>query len=811
MKSNKSDVLPVKKKMKLDDHQEEELLIRSNKSESDYNHEDDFNNDPVHPVEVPHVGDWRVTDDGNVLYRRIVSTSTPTPASSRSSSAALTGTSKVLGLDLSGTLYASIKQFPHALQDYEIYNKDIISKLQQAHRQGYTLVVFINQGGIRSAVQGKTASKIKTLIEFIAREISKQDNIDNHTASSTSNHRLLNQSESVPLYAFISTQKKSGFHKPSAEMWNIAQSILQTNFDAATSLYVGDGVDLEKHENGETISIHGDDEHFARNIEITFQTSMEYFGPSSISKRIEQRSLSSRLSYSPPPPAALDARRDLTCHLLSGPILLLLCGPQGSGKSYLCQQLVRDNVHWKSYSQDTIRNGKAGTRQAVEQATLHSLRDGHNVIVDRMHLDPSQRQYFISIAKTMAVAVHCITFTTSKEVVKDRVEKRTDHIVMGVEGAKLAVRSCGELVMPSYQEGFQLMSATGTTEGVQRFVTLYRRVVSGGETEEKQRGKRQLQSFNNTSARLEDDWSVPRFCGLGSNVHLPSIALGTYKMGKSVTRDIVKMAFEMGIHAVDTAPTYNNEDQVGDAFAQQNGIGSEDDSVAINTEHAFCIVKVPKRATSAEQVKQELVKSLEKLQRTQIDLLLLHWPCDVIAMDTLKEVWSAMEDCVREGKVRALGVCNFNIEALRLLLCHCQHTRPSVLQVERHVMLPQWDLADFCNQHDIVLQAHSPLGQGSLLDHAVVKTIARRLNVSSATVLLQWNLIQNVAVVTKCSTKEHMKDALAAIRDDAVLSNEDMKSLNGCNESGDERMVCPPFMFGDEAYCWGRYVTTHSK
>ena len=56
-----------------------------------------------------------------------------------------------------------------------------------------------------------------------------------------------------------------------------------------------------------------------------------------------------------------------------------------------------------------------------------------------------------------------------------------------------------------------------------------------------------------------------------------------------------------------------------------------------------------------------------------------------------------------------------------------------------------------------------------------------------------------------------MKDALAAIRDDAVLSNEDMKSLNGCNESGDERMVCPPFMFGDEAYCWGRYVTTHSK
>ena len=103
------------------------------------------------------------------------------------------------------------------------------------------------------------------------------------------------------------------------------------------------------------------------------------------------------------------------------------------------------------------------------------------------------------------------------------------------------------------------------------------------------------------------------------------------------------MAFELGIHAIDMAPTYNNEDQIGDALAQKNGIapfviGSKDDIVAINTEHALCIAKVPKRATSAEQVKQELVKSLEKLQRTQIDVLLLHWPCDVIAMDTLKQV-----------------------------------------------------------------------------------------------------------------------------------------------------------------------------
>lgn len=278
-------------------------------------------------------------------------------------------------------------------------------------------------------------------------------------------------------------------------------------------------------------------------------------------------------------------------------------------------------------------------------------------------------------------------------------EKRIDHVVMGEESAKLAVRSCGDLVMP--------MSATGTTEGVQRFVILYRRVVSRGKKEENRQG--QLQPCN-TSTRSENGWSIPRFCGLGSNFYLPFIALGKYKMGKSVTTETVKIAFEMGIHAVDTAPIYYNEDQVGNALAQQNGIvpgsiGSEDDIVAINTGHAFCIVKVPKRATSAEQVKKELVKSLDKLQRTQIDLLLLHWPCDVIAMDTLKQVWSAME-----GKVRALGVCNFNKEALRLLLCHCQNTRPSVLQVKRHVMLPQWDLVDFCNQHDILLQAHSPLG-----------------------------------------------------------------------------------------------------
>jgi DNA 3'-phosphatase len=719
----------------------------------------------IRPTQVTHTGNWKVCQDGNIIYR---TTPTPTPTLAPISSLKVAdGSIAVAGFDLGGTLLASQKQFPHTLADYELWNQNVIDKLRTASDDGYLLAIFINQGGIRGAVNGKTASKVKDLIEWLS--------------SSAAIDR--------PIIAFLSTQKKSGFHKPSPDMWNTAQQILGFSFDQASSFFVGDGVDYEK--DGKLIL--GDDESFARNVSgvgsVQFFTPTAYFGPSHLEAQREKRVTAQQLAYEIPPKTALETRAALQSgYLKTKGILLLLCGGQGSGKSFFCHELTKGDANnhnhngnhndngWVHLSQDTIRNGKPGSREAVERAARQALAEQKHVIVDRMHLDATQRSHFVQLAKDAKVPVHIVALTTPKAVVTERVLTRENHAgnVEGESGARLASASWSNLVMPKYEEGFDLISATGTPEGVQSIVHLYRRVGTGSEGVP-------VPAVAYKSS-VQDSYPLP------GSISIPSIALGTYKLGKKTATNIVSLATELGIRAIDTAPTYKNEQEVSTGMRKDT----------------FCIAKIPKRATTAKQVRHELESTLTKFNRKKVDLLFLHWPCDVITSDTLQEVWLAMEKCVKDGLANALGVCNFNIEALRLLLPHCTAVRPIVNQVERHVQLPQWELVDFCAQQDILLQAHSPLGQGKLLDHDTVKEVAARSGLSRAQVLLQWNLHQQIAVVTKCSSREHLLDVVGTTKTGKVLSAQDLMALNEIGET--KRFVSPPFMFGNEPFCWGKSV-----
>jgi diketogulonate reductase-like aldo/keto reductase len=157
-----------------------------------------------------------------------------------------------------------------------------------------------------------------------------------------------------------------------------------------------------------------------------------------------------------------------------------------------------------------------------------------------------------------------------------------------------------------------------------------------------------------------------------------------------------------------------------------------------------------------------------------------------------------MEAICREGRCKALGVCNFNAAALSDLLPHVS-IRPVVNQVERHPFLPQMDLLDFCGSQSIHVQAHTPLGQGTdeLLANDVVMAVARESSQSAANVVLQWNLQQGVSVVPKCQSQSHMKE-LSQFK---PLSAEQMERLDGLGCG--KRFVAPHFMFGRASYCWG--------
>jgi diketogulonate reductase-like aldo/keto reductase len=268
-------------------------------------------------------------------------------------------------------------------------------------------------------------------------------------------------------------------------------------------------------------------------------------------------------------------------------------------------------------------------------------------------------------------------------------------------------------------------------------------------------------------------------------VVLPATVLGTMGIGRRVAEEVVTQAVKIGLKGVDTAPTYKNEDTIG----------------AVLPSDSFCIVKVPKRATTAAAVQKELQTSLRNLQRQQADLLLLHWPS--LPLDTLMEIWEVMEGAVRDGQVRALGLCNANRAVLASLLPKCR-IRPVVLQIERHPLLPQWDLLDFCAQQDIQVQAHTPLGQGSseLLQQPVVTEVAAEYPAySTAQVVLAWNLRQGVAVVPKASTPAHLGELMAL---EPPLTTAHMQMLDGLTDV--KRFVAPFFMYGPASFCWGNQV-----
>jgi DNA 3'-phosphatase len=663
---------------------------------------------------------------------------------------------KIAAFDLDGTLFvwsAGGGFWPSQPNHYELWSSGVITKLRGLYDNGYKLVLFSNQGGIQKAHQGKKATLVKTVVDWLAHQIDR------------------------PVYCTMSTKspKKSddSFHKPGRKMWDTMVQIHNkgVDVDLSESFFVGDSAEPDDEQGGV-------DRRFAETVGIKFYTPTEYFGPSDYDKR--QLAKGVQAVVSPPPQQALEARKALLGGYMKGPILLILCGVQGSGKSTFCEQLLQqNNDHWVHLSQDTINNGKPGKRETVEEQTRTSLQLGKSVVVDRMHLDPQQRGYFIEVANSMSAPAHVVLLNPPKEIIAKRVRERTNHPgkVEGAQGAKIAIQSISRIVLPTYSEDdIELISSTSTTSGAKRICDLYRGLL-GLSSNQKLPLKPHLQQQH---MHLDDTHTMP------------VIALGTMGVGKRIAKDVVNSALCAGFRAIDTAPSYKNEEQVGDA-------------VVDDADDIFCIVKIPKSVTEPDQVRPALELTLKNLQRKHADLLLLHWPCDVINAGTLATVWKEMERCMKDGGlVKALGVCNFNASALAELLPSCS-IRPVVNQVERHPLLPQMPLVDFCARNDILLQAHTPLGQGkaNLLEHAVITRIAKETGASPAQVCLQWNKQQGVAVVPKCKSEEHMKELQTC----KVLSPDQMRDLDSLGRES-HRFVAPPFMYGKGTYCWGERMPT---
>ncbi|MGE7763088.1 aldo/keto reductase [Peribacillus sp. NPDC097895] len=258
---------------------------------------------------------------------------------------------------------------------------------------------------------------------------------------------------------------------------------------------------------------------------------------------------------------------------------------------------------------------------------------------------------------------------------------------------------------------------------------------------------------------------------LHNGVKMPGFGLGVFKVEEGPELvNAVKVAIKHGYRSVDTAAIYGNEEGVG------QGIREGLKEAGISREEIFVTSKVWNADLGYESTIAAYETSLQKLGLEYLDLYLIHWPVE----GKYKDAWKALETLYKEGKVKAIGVSNFQISHLEDLMKDAK-IKPVINQVECHPRLTQKELQAFCLKHGIHLEAWSPLMQGELLNNEVLTEIATKYNKSVAQVILRWDVQNDIITIPK-STKEHRIVENASVFD-FELTKEEIKRIDEMNQN----------------------------
>lgn len=258
---------------------------------------------------------------------------------------------------------------------------------------------------------------------------------------------------------------------------------------------------------------------------------------------------------------------------------------------------------------------------------------------------------------------------------------------------------------------------------------------------------------------------------LHNGVKMPWFGIGVFKVEEGPELvNAVKTAIKHGYRSVDTAAIYENEEGVGKGI--QEGLKE----AGISREELFVTSKVWNADLGYESTIAAYETSLKKLGLEYLDLYLIHWPVE----GKYRDAWRALETLYKEGRVKAIGVSNFQIHHLEDLMKDAE-IKPMVNQVERHPRLTQKELQAFCQNNGIQLEAWSPLMQGQLLDNEVLQEIADKHNKSVAQIILRWHLQHGVVIIPK-STKEHRIVENANVFD-FELTKEEMQIIDDLNQN----------------------------
>ena len=249
------------------------------------------------------------------------------------------------------------------------------------------------------------------------------------------------------------------------------------------------------------------------------------------------------------------------------------------------------------------------------------------------------------------------------------------------------------------------------------------------------------------------------------------ICLGTWFIDDDKAADAVKAAVELGYRHIDTAQAYGNERGVGEGIR----------TCGVPREELFVVSKVAAEHKTYEEAKAGIDETLKKMGLDYLDMMIIHSPQPWVEVNQSENryvegnraAWRALEEAYSEGKLKAIGVSNFQIGDLESLM-ETAEIKPMVNQVLCHISNTPLELIDFCQKNDIAIEAYSPIAHGEILSQPEIKAIADKYGVSVPQFCIRYTLQLGAISLPKTANPEHMESNAKV---DFTISAEDMEVL----------------------------------
>lgn len=249
---------------------------------------------------------------------------------------------------------------------------------------------------------------------------------------------------------------------------------------------------------------------------------------------------------------------------------------------------------------------------------------------------------------------------------------------------------------------------------------------------------------------------------LNNGVQMPVLGYGVYQISQNDCERCVLDALDVGYRSIDTAQSYFNEEQVGNALAK-SGIPRND---------IFLTTKVWIENYGYEAAKKSILTSMEKLKTDYLDLCLLHQP-----FNDVYGAYRALEELYNCGKIRAIGISNFYVDRM-IDIASFANVKPAVNQIEIHPYHQQTQQIEWSNKYNVTPEAWAPFGEGrgDMFSNPCLAEIGSKYNKSVAQVILRWHIQRGIVVIPKSTHKERMKENFDVF--DFTLSTDDMEKIS---------------------------------